>query len=109
MKSLEELKPGIKPCGHRVVVWPIPTERKTESGIIIHDSLAKREDMAQVEALVVSVGPSAWKDQKTGDWAQVGDKVLIAKYSGLVRQGIDNLEYRVISDLDIVAIVETEK
>jgi co-chaperonin GroES (HSP10) len=108
LKGKSEFRPGLKPCGHRVLVWPIPTERTTASGIIIHDTSASREDMAQIEAVVISVGPSAWRDQKTGPWAEKGQKVLIAKYSGLIRKGLDERTYRVINDLDIVGICEEE-
>jgi len=104
--TLETLKntSGIEPSGHRIVVLPIEKERKTESGIVLTDAYADREDMAQIEAWVVAVGPSAWADQKvSGRWAQPGDKVLIAKFSGLYHTGPDGKKYRVINDLDVVA------
>lgn len=99
--------PGVKPCGHRLVIWPIPKERKTASGIVIPDATANREDMAQIDAVVVSIGPNAWKDQPTGSWCEEGDTILIAKYAGLVREGKDGKIYRVINDLDVVCVVET--
>ena len=99
---------GLRPAGHRVVVLPLETERKTESGIVLTDTFADREDMAQIVARVIAVGPSAWADQaKSGQWAQVGDKVLIAKFAGLYwKQG--GKSYRVINDLDVVAVIEGE-
>ena len=100
---------GLRPAGHRIVVLPIEKERRTESGIVLTDAYADREDMAQVEAWVIAVGPSAWGDQPiSGRWAKPGDKVLIAKYSGLYWSGPDGKKYRVINDLDIVAVVEYE-
>lgn len=103
-----DFRPGITPCGHRVLVCPVLVERKTAGGIILHDTAAEREDMAQIEAVVVAVGANAWKDQPSGEWAKPGDKVLIAKYSGLTRKGVDERMYRVISDLDVVALCEQE-
>ena len=103
---MSKYNPGVSPCGHRVLVFPVPTERKTASGIIIHDTSADREDMAQIDAIIVSIGSNAWKDQKCGDWAKVGDRVLIAKYAGLVRKGNDGKMYRIINDLDVVAVCE---
>lgn len=99
---------GLRPAGHRVVVLPIEKERKTESGIILTDPYADREDMAQVQAWIIAIGPSAWGDQKGGSWARVGDKVLIAKFSGLYHTGPDDRKYRVINDLDVVAVVTDE-
>ena len=100
---------GIRPVGHRVLVLPEKTERKTESGIILHDSYADREDMAQIEAIVVEVGLSAWADQAvSGAWAKVGDRVMLAKYSGLLKEGKDKQMYRLVSDLDIVGVLTNE-
>src|SRR5574340_805874 len=107
MTSTETFNPGVIPCGHRLVVYPIPVERKTASGIILHDISANREDMAQIEARVVVIGPNCWHDQPgQRAWCKVGDKVLIAKYSGLFWNGHDDRAYRVISDLDVIAIVK---
>jgi co-chaperonin GroES (HSP10) len=99
-------KPGVKPSGHRLVVYPIPTKKQSSGGIVIPDTLVDREDMAQVEALVLSVGPTCWKDQPGGAWCKEGDTILMAKYSGLVRKGPDGRTYRVINDLDVVGVCD---
>lgn len=97
---------GLKPCGHRVLVRPIPVERKTEAGIILADIAADREDMAQIKAEVIEIGPLCWKDQPGKEpWCKVGDVVLIAKFAGLFHRGPNEKTYRVISDLDVVAVV----
>lgn len=97
--------PGFAPAGHRVLVYPIPVERVTGGGIIIADMLADREEMSQVEARVIKLGGNAWKDQPE-PWAKEGQKVLIGKFSGMVRQGKDGRTYRLINDLDVVGTVE---
>lgn len=100
-----EYNAGIKPAGARVVVYPIPIERKTASGIILHDTSADREDMAQVEAIVIAIGPLCWADQPIKQpWCAIGDKIVIGKYRGLVRKGPDGKTYRIISDLDVVGV-----
>ena len=101
------LNAGIKPCGNRIVVYPIPKERKTASGIVIPDEFANREDLAQIEAVVVDIGGTCWANDEP--WCKVGDIVLIAKYSGYVRKGKDMRDYRVINDKDVVAIIEDEE
>lgn len=95
---------GFSPSGHRIVVLPILVKRMSPGGIAIPDQLAEREDMAQVEAEVMEVGPTCWKDQPSEPWCRPGDLVLIAKYGGLVRKGPDGRSYRVINDLDIVGV-----
>lgn len=100
-----EKVPGVKPVGYRVLVWPIPTERTTKGGIVIPDILANREDMAQVEAEVLAIGPDCWKD-KSGPWCKVGDRVVIGKYSGLLLEGMDGRDYRIVNDIDIVGVYD---
>lgn len=106
-------KPGITPAGHRVLVWPIPAERKTAGGLIIPDEAAKREDMAQIKAEVVAVGDGAFKtmpgyDGDSAPWCKVGDTVLIAKFAGLYYNSKSGQQYRVINDVDVVAVIEEE-
>jgi co-chaperonin GroES (HSP10) len=100
--------PGVTPCGHRLVVWPLPVEKMSKGGIAIPHQLVEREDMAQMEAVVVAVGPSCWKDQpeESRPWCRVGDKVLIAKYGGFLRKGLDGRDYRLINDLDVVGVCD---
>lgn len=101
----QEFDAGVVPCGHRVLVWPVPVEEKTQSGIILHAESVKRENMAQIKALVLDVGDTAWADQPGSRcWARVGDTILIAKFAGLLVKGNDEKDYRIINDLDVVAI-----
>lgn len=95
---------GVTPCGHRLLVLPIEVEDKTEMGIILRTKDQNdREQMAQVEGTVVALGETCWKDQPDGiPWCKVGDSIVFAKYSGLVRKGKDGKEYRIINDLDVV-------
>lgn len=98
-------KPGIRPVGHRVLVYVIPTERKTKGGIVVPESVADKQDLRQVKARVMAVGLSTWKDTVDGTpWAEVGDTVLIAKFAGHVVDGDDGRKYRLINDLDITAV-----
>ncbi|MDE2097562.1 MAG: co-chaperone GroES [Patescibacteria group bacterium] len=93
---------GITPCGHRILVLPEEVETKTKSGIILHDKLAEREEMAQIRGTVIEVGGDSYQDTPTV-WCQAGDRILFAKYAGLVYDGQDGKKYRVINDLDVVA------
>lgn len=106
VKDLLPMNPGVTPCGHRVLVYPLPVEEMSKGGIVIPMELTRRESMAQVEATVMAIGPTCWKDQPGEPWCKVGDKVLIAKYSGLLRIGLDERVYRVISDLDVVGVCD---
>ena len=100
-----ENKSGIHPKGHRVLIYPEPVENVTASGIIINtgDNI-ERERLAQLRGVIVEIGSTAQHDQPE-PWVKVGDKVIFGKYSGLIYKGDDELEYRIINDLDIVATV----
>lgn len=96
---------GIWPVGHRVLILPEQIEEKTEAGIILHTGAQKaREEMAQIEGTVIALGTTAYSDQPSA-WCSVGNKVIIGKYSGLIYDGKDGKKYRVINDLDVVAVL----
>ncbi len=103
---------GIIPVGHRLLVKPAQVEEKTESGIIVSVGVqADRERLAQIKGVVVAVGSTAYSDQPT-PWCKEGDFITFGKYSGLIYKGdetLDGEEYRVINDLDVVAIHEEVK
>jgi co-chaperonin GroES (HSP10) len=100
-----ENKSGIHPKGHRILIYPEPVEETTASGIVINTgNNIERERLAQLRGVVVEVGSTAWHDQPEA-WVKPGDKIIFGKYSGLIYKGDDDLEYRIINDLDIVATV----
>ena len=102
----------IKPCGHRVLVKPLPAESKTASGIVLPASVMEKGQRDQQKGYVIDVGKTAWKafdrdDPDWEPWAKIGDLVLFARYGGkTVYDG--ETEYRILMDEDIVAIVSEE-
>ncbi len=108
---------GIKPCGDRVLVKPDKIEKKV--GMIeIPDTVTGKHALAQTIGTVVAVGPDAWthfhEEGKSGKtvrgfvrpFAEVGDKVMFARYGGLAVRGKDEEEYRLINDVDVTALVD---
>jgi chaperonin GroES len=92
----------LKPLGDRVVLKRQEAEEKTQSGIILPDS-AKEKPQA---AIVVAVGPGKEEDGKvTAMQVSEGDKVIYSKYSG-TEVKIDDEEYVIVSQNDIIAKVE---
>jgi len=97
---------GILPKGHRVLVLPDDVEEKTASGIVVTTGMSKlREELAQVDGIVIDLGNTCYSDQPEA-WCQIGDKVVFGKYSGIIRKGKDGKTYRVINDLDVVALIQ---
>jgi|SRR5580704_1225661 co-chaperonin GroES (HSP10) len=98
---------GLEPCGLAVLVRPYETEIKTTL-IAIPDSVKDRMALFQDRAVVIEIGPWAWHDEPQPR-AKVGDHVIIAKFAGVMVQGIlDGKPYRMINDRDLFCKVKKE-
>lgn len=99
---------GIRPVGHRVLVRTINTERVTGGGIVIPEATAEKNDKAQIKAVVVDYGETAWMAEGLGGkpWAERGDTVVIGKYAGVFIKGKDDVQYRIVNDDEIQARLE---
>ena len=99
-------KLNIKPLADRVLVEPLEAETKTASGIIIPDSAKEKPQ----EGEVVAVGPGAKnEDGKLSPMdVKVGDIVLFGKWSG-TEVKIDNKEYSIMKESDIMGISKSKK
>lgn len=95
---------GFKPVGARVLILPNIVEEKSDGGIIINvGNDLKREELAQINGVIVDMGSTCYHDQKE-PWCAIGDVVIFGKYSGLFYEGDDEKKYRIINDLDVVAV-----
>jgi chaperonin GroES len=109
------MKMKIKPLGFRVLVKQKQVEEVTEGGIVLPDTTVNLEQKAATRATVLAIGPSAWKEQMPdGRWltdhdnrCEVGDEVLIRKYSGFNVEA-DPLSDMLVNDVDIIGKVENE-
>lgn len=93
----------IKPLGERVVIKMLEAEEKTLSGIVLPGSAKEKPQVAEI----VAVGPGGYDDKgrEIKMEVKVGDKVLISKYAG-TEVKIDNQEYTILKQSDILAVVE---
>jgi len=98
---------GIHPSGDRILIKPETVEKVSEGGIILMDDTTQKQGMAQVFGHLVDVGKDVWSDYQ-GAFAQIGDRVMFAKYGGLVVDGKDGEQYRLMNDTDITATVDED-
>lgn len=93
----------LKPLGYRVLVKRLEPEEKMKGGIILPDTAKKKQETASV----VAIGTG--KKDKSGKPipfpVQVGDKILMEKYSGQ-EITIEGEELIILRADDIIAIVE---
>jgi co-chaperonin GroES (HSP10) len=100
---------GFHATGHRVLLKPFEIEKKTESGLVLIEKTVNQEEQSAVMAVVVEIGNDCWND-KSNDFCQVGDKVLIGMYTGKFHVSpVDGVKYRFVQDLDIISPVKDIK
>lgn len=92
----------IKPILHRILLKLDEVEEVTASGIIISKELIKKERKAVETGTVIEIGETAFKDYG-GDTntIKVGDRVVIAQYSGKEIKDGDEV-FVVCNDEDIL-------
>jgi len=93
---------NIKPLRDQILLKPI--EKKTKSGIVIPDTVEK-EKPEQGEVIAVGSGKITEDGKIIPLSVKVGDKVLFTKY-GPTEVKIDEEEYLVVKEEDILAILE---
>ena len=93
----------LKPLGNRILVKRLESEEKMKGGIILPDTAKKKQETATV----IAIGTG--KKDKAGALipfpVQVGDKILMEKYSG-TEVTLDGEELIILRADDIIAIVE---
>ena len=97
---------NVTPLADRVIIEPSAAEETTAGGIIIPDTAKEKPQ----EGEVVAVGPgSKNEDGKLSPMdVRVGDIVLFGKWSG-TEVKIDNKEYSIMKESDIMGISKSKK
>ena len=102
LKAKEDFKMTIKPLADRVVVKTVDAEETTKSGILLAASAKEKPQVC----VVIAVGPGGLVDGKEVVMTvKPGDKVITSKYSGTEVKA-DGVEYNIVRQSDILAIVE---
>ena len=92
----------LKPLFDRVVVKLVEAEETTKTGIVLPGAAKEKPQVAEV----IAVGPGGIVEGKEVVMTvKVGDKVITSKYSGTEIK-LDGIEYVIVSEEDILAIVE---
>ena len=92
----------LRPLSDRVIIKSLEAEETTKSGIVLPGSAKEQPQMAEV----IAVGPGGTVDGKEVVMnVKTGDKVIYSKYAG-TEVKLDDVEYIVVRQNDILAIVE---
>jgi len=93
----------IRPLADKVLVQRLEAETKTAGGIVLPDTAKEKPQKGKI----VSVGKGKMLDDGTVREMQVkkGDTVLFTSYAG-TEVKIDGKEYLIMSEYDIMAVIE---
>lgn len=90
------------PLGDRVVLKQLVAEETTKSGIVLPGQAKEKPQQAEV----IAVGPGGMVDGKEVTMqVEVGQTVIYSKYAG-TEVKLEDEEYIIVKQSDIVAIVE---
>lgn len=126
MKKLN--KSGIYPAGNRVLITRDPIKTKEKNSIIeLPEWVVNKAKQGQATGTLIAVGPDAFihtveriyvnhdngakemlEERVKGysePFAQPGDRIAYARFSGLAVKGEDGEEYVILNDEDITAKV----
>ncbi len=92
----------LKPLLDKVVLTKLEAVETTKSGILLPGSAQEKPQIS----LIVAVGPGGLVNGKEVVMTlKEGDKVITGKYTG-TEVKIDGVEYTIVSQQDILAVVE---
>ncbi|MGD0565774.1 MAG: co-chaperone GroES [Candidatus Goldiibacteriota bacterium] len=93
----------LKPLGDHIVVKPLEEMEVKKGGIIIPDTA--KEKPSKGEVIAVGAGKTLDDGKKAPMELKAGDKVIYSKYGGNEIK-IDDVEYLIMTQDDVLAIVE---
>ena len=94
----------LKPLNDHIIVKPITENEVTKSGIVLPETISK-ERPERGEVVAIGSGKLLDNGQRAPMGVKAGDKVIFKKYSPDEIK-IDNETYLVLSESDIMAILE---
>lgn len=93
----------LRPLGDHIVVKPLEAEEKTAGGILLPDTA--KEKPTRGEVIAVGKGRTLSNGRVIEPQVKKGDVIVYPRYGGTEVKA-DGVEYKVITEGDILAIVE---
>lgn len=92
----------LRPLLDKVVIKKVEAQETTSTGILLPDSAKEKPEVS----VIVAVGPGGIVDGKEVVMTlKEGDKVITGKYTG-TQVKLEGVEYTIVSQADILAVVE---
>lgn len=95
---------NLRPLADRLIIAAGKKEEMTASGLLLPDTASKERPE---QGVIIAAGPGRMDDKgnRIAMSVKVGDKVVFKKYSPDEVE-IDEKEYLVISESDVLAVIE---
>ncbi len=94
----------IRPLSDRLIVERQTVENKSEGGIVLTSSSVKKSNRGKV--IAVGNGRKLDNGERVSLDVKVGDTILFNDGYGVKTEKIDGSEYLILSEQDVLAIVE---
>lgn len=96
---------GLHPSGEAILLRLYDPEL-TSSTIFVPPTVSDRQAMIETRGIILEIGSQAWMDENEPRH-EIGDKVLISRYSGTIVTGpLDKCKYRMVNARDIYCGIE---
>ena len=100
----------LQPIEFKILVKLDVVEDKSAGGIYLPTSTQSREQYAAERGEIISMAENAFVDNSLfAEKPKVGDRVLFAKYSGMIVEEVgeqrEMIKYRLMNDKDVCAIL----
>lgn len=116
-KHFPEVKPGVRPCGAKILVQLRTIQEKTEGGIVLVEDTKEFNNGNTQIGRIVAIGGIAFCDRNSGEtwkegkWADVGDLVIMPRWGGFrfelpVPGTNDKAIFAVFDDTNVQMVVE---
>jgi co-chaperonin GroES (HSP10) len=108
---------GIVPTEYKLLVLPDDVPNMTSGGIHVPPWVRDQRQAASVTGTIISMADEAFSfvqpkpepDTEDGLWPRVpvvGERVAFARYAGMAVRGKDRVDYRLMNDKDVAAILD---
>jgi len=99
---------GINPTEYNVLVEPEKVEESSRGGVLLAASTLDRKQAFAIRGKLMAVSPLAFSYEVWPEGTrrpQIGDTVIMTKAAGVIVEGLDGKEYRLLKDKDIAAVL----
>ena len=100
---------GIRPVDLNVLVRMDEVKTQTAGGVLLPEAHADLAAQRDIEVTFIEAGKSCFKEWEPDCRPTPGQRVIISRHAGMEVKGrTDGLVYRVLSDVDVRAVIEDQ-